>query len=882
MIGRCLILFTVLVFGGEYALAAELQAPGTFGSLQNAIHAAQSGDTVIIAPGEYNENLTLKNGVSLKAQESGKSIIHAAVKGIPALRCDDCYYNDLSGLVLTGPTDTVLLINRSTVQVQDCTVSGGVYGLVLARGGSSTVRNCTVADNSRVGIFVLGGITTPKVENCTSTRNGFAGIFIAERAQGEYKTNTCSENEFGMIVSRDVSVMACGNVFLKNRGAGTYLDGRCTLLKNSDRNHYQENGAISPQEILSYFDQRQFDLLETIANRLRETKKLTRIGYHELSSVYTIYKDCQYYQETAFWDTMKAWEAQYPKSLTRRIMLAGAYWKFAQQEKEKDKYDPEKYNRNVKMAYEVFQEVVKENPPDPEIYLIGMGICEENPTLTKSTGSAFWDAISHVRSTLNEKNPDYEKWLAAGLQCDPNSLSLCKKGMDAGDFCADAPFVKKWVPQNSGESADILYARLSTKLLIYPNYVHRLADYGFDWARIKRGIEALLNRYPESWLDRHEMCRLACAYNDREIAAKLFSGCMENSGGYPWDNQYQYDGWKKWATQNGPLPETPAIFGDVVIDYIDEVRNYLDHGGNINQLNDNGYSLLTTALWVSNDEIVQLLLDRGCDVNAMASRDMIPLDLAVWNNDEDMVRNLLRHKADVNLVKSDGWSPFQVALKNKNEALARILLEAGTDPNRPMPFASTPLAFALKSKQNDLARMLVDRGADVNAKGVDGEIPLLYAAAQGDISLCTLLLDRGANPRNKNRKGRSPIHSAARNGKLDTLKFLIEKGCGTPDDRCPDGWTVLHSAIDGKSREVLDFLLEHIPAPFLNQVTATEYIPVLHYAAKVEYLEGVERLLASKADVNLRDQTGKTPLAYALNTKNEPIITLLRSHGATE
>src|SRR5512143_590876 len=63
----------LVVFGGAAAgseagqQAGMLRVPGNYDSIQAAIEAANPGDTIMVAPGTYHENIRLSKAVSLVA-----------------------------------------------------------------------------------------------------------------------------------------------------------------------------------------------------------------------------------------------------------------------------------------------------------------------------------------------------------------------------------------------------------------------------------------------------------------------------------------------------------------------------------------------------------------------------------------------------------------------------------------------------------------------------------------------------------------------------------------------------------------------------------------------------------------------------------------------
>jgi hypothetical protein len=125
---------TLLLFSVSFpqsAYAATINVPADFGTIQQAINTASAGDTIEIAAGTYNENITINKQLTI--QGAGTSTIIQA-----------------TGNVVT----------------------------IAATGSGSTLRDLQIQNGSR-GINIQGGANNITIENVTSTGNYSAGINIA-------------------------------------------------------------------------------------------------------------------------------------------------------------------------------------------------------------------------------------------------------------------------------------------------------------------------------------------------------------------------------------------------------------------------------------------------------------------------------------------------------------------------------------------------------------------------------------------------------------------------------------------------------------------------------------------------------------------------------
>lgn len=133
-------------------------------SIQSAINAANPGDTVQVAAGIYNENITLKSGVVVQGAGASTTIIQGTG----------------SGPVVTAiNVDSNAKIDRFTITGGNATDGGGI----LCSNSSPTISNNTIADNvaTNVGAGIAGWDSNPTISNNVITGNiafSGGGVFL--------------------------------------------------------------------------------------------------------------------------------------------------------------------------------------------------------------------------------------------------------------------------------------------------------------------------------------------------------------------------------------------------------------------------------------------------------------------------------------------------------------------------------------------------------------------------------------------------------------------------------------------------------------------------------------------------------------------------------
>ena len=197
----------------SFAYGATIHVPADQPTIQAGINAAANGDTVLVAPGTYNEAINF-NGKALAIESSdGADVTTITASGLNTStviipNTGGAGQSRLQGLSITGgkgnlsgvgPTirkgggvhiiggDTVILDcrifeNSANNQAGESSATGG--GLHIS-GGSLTMRNCQVLNNTSMGASQGGsggGVTLSA--NCVVIDCTFSGNTTSSRGGG--------------------------------------------------------------------------------------------------------------------------------------------------------------------------------------------------------------------------------------------------------------------------------------------------------------------------------------------------------------------------------------------------------------------------------------------------------------------------------------------------------------------------------------------------------------------------------------------------------------------------------------------------------------------------------------------------------------------------
>ncbi|XP_051157877.1 uncharacterized protein LOC127279521 [Leptopilina boulardi] len=370
-----------------------------------------------------------------------------------------------------------------------------------------------------------------------------------------------------------------------------------------------------------------------------------------------------------------------------------------------------------------------------------------------------------------------------------------------------------------------------------------------------------------------------------------------------------------------------------------KIKIYLNNGGNIEDKDDNCYTLLHLAIKYNLKDVVLFLLEKESNINAVSKLGETPLHLAAKERNKEITLLLLEKGLNVNATTNTGCTPLHLAADyelpfpfDQKDDFLKILLQNGANITVKNNFGMIPLNYAVRRHCTLDVKSLLGEEPDVNDKDLKMAFCLSFVNHYNKYDFCSgkqgcndrcvseIFVDFGFTifiedlkdmflpeelysswlKKSTDKKFRSFVKKllqkpktsnieelkksfiefevllgAVRHGFSDIVHNLLTPNISV-NCQLQDGYTLLHFACKAKNLTVVEQLLQC--GADINAMDKHQMSP-LHISIK-EFSVDVTRFLMKSADIEARDKFGETPLFLAIEEDNMKSIRLLLEAGA--
>lgn len=250
---------------------------------------------------------------------------------------------------------------------------------------------------------------------------------------------------------------------------------------------------------------------------------------------------------------------------------------------------------------------------------------------------------------------------------------------------------------------------------------------------------------------------------------------------------------------------------------------------------------------------------------------------AVKISDPDRVRTLMYANVDVNEKNYAGITPLTIAAEKGNMEIIKMLVEDGKAIiNDKSSYGVTPLIAAAAAGNGEVVSYLVEHGADVSAKDDLGKTALIYAANIDNPKLVSNLIKLDNKAVNLlDNSGNTALIYSAQKGLIGNIKVLLANGVQIDYRNPATGLSALSAAAAEGHSDVIRLLVRTGKAD-VNISDLSGRTPIF-YAVEQNKPDALRTLLSLGANVNAQDNNGVTPLMRASAKNRQDCVDILLS-----
>ena len=265
-------------------------------------------------------------------------------------------------------------------------------------------------------------------------------------------------------------------------------------------------------------------------------------------------------------------------------------------------------------------------------------------------------------------------------------------------------------------------------------------------------------------------------------------------------------------------------------------------------------------------------------INNLDEEGFSLLHLNAKSGNADNVQKLIEDGADIEIKdKKNGSTPLLWACQNGHTNIVKTLLEKGANVFASSFTKKTALHFAAQSGQVDLVDILINEGLKVDSKDKNFVTPLIDACCKGQKATFEYLLKKGANINATTCHGNNSLHLAVQYDQYHIVEMLVKKGLNA-NVKNFYGWTPLFEACYEGQRNTIELFIKN-GADLFARIVKNNYT-CLHIASEKGHVEVLKLLLENGVDLHSRDKSGDTPFLRTCFLGHAKAAKFLLENGA--
>jgi len=311
---------------------------------------------------------------------------------------------------------------------------------------------------------------------------------------------------------------------------------------------------------------------------------------------------------------------------------------------------------------------------------------------------------------------------------------------------------------------------------------------------------------------------------------------------------------KSFKAQQKPFVEAP-IFRAIRENNLSKLKQCIETELEYKDID--GYTPLLCAIEFKREDMVDALIEAGANLNVRVQESgHTVMHIAAALGTPRIIASLAAHGVDANIKNDFAMPPICVAASRSNVAAIEALVKHGADVNFKLEPGGSPLHCAFDDGSLKSAQKLIELGADIEAQDSNKITPFLVACKSGNCKAIRYLMSLGVDVEHKNVNGCGAIFFAVGSDNPEAIKLLIDKGLVIEDEGA-----LMATAAQCNCKKSMEYLIDQGVSVDVKDRGLTP----LHHASHYCNIEIARFLIDHKADPNVRDNNGNTPLHFAFD-----------------